>query len=190
VAALPGGAFAASNFISTNDPKAIDKLTAGQAEGGMLIWRPQTGWQDVPEAATISADNGVVASPDGRQLFVAGSGDETVVRLPLDGSPQVRAVIKTGFHTDNLRWGTDGFLYAAGQRDSVANLLACAPNTKQRCIGPFSVLRIDPVTLQTREVIHNPGGPTFGDASTALRIGDEYWLGTPHGDRIAIAPAN
>jgi WD40 repeat protein len=190
VAALPGDAFAASNFLSTNDPKAADKLMAGQPEGGMLIWRPKTGWEDVPEAAAISADNGVAASPDGKQLFVAGTGDETVVRLSLDGAPEDRAVIKTGFHTDNLRWGSDGFLYATGQRDTVANLWACAPNTKQRCTSPFSVMRIDPATLQTREVVRHPGGPTFGAASTALRIGDEYWFGTPHGDRIAIAPAN
>jgi hypothetical protein len=190
VAALPGDAFAASNFISTNDPKAVDKLMAGQPEGGMLVWRPKTGWEDVPEAATISADNGVAASPDGKQLFVAGSGDETVVRLSLDGTPGDRAVIKTGFHTDNLRWGSDGFLYASGQRDSVANLLACAPNTKQLCTSPFSVMRIDPATLQTREVVHHAGGSTFGGASTALQIGDEYWFGTPHGDRIAIAPTN
>lgn len=191
VAALPGGAFAASNFISTNDPKAADKLTAGQPEGGMLIWRPKTGWEEIPEAATISADNGVAASPDGKQLFVAGTGDETVVRLSLaetpGGSAGSRAVIKTGFHTDNLRWGSDGFLYAAGARDTVANLFACAPNTTQRCTSPFSVMRIDPVTLQVREVVRHPGGPNFGAASTALRIGDEYWFGTPHGDRIAIA---
>jgi hypothetical protein len=194
VAALPGGAFAASNFLSTSDPKAADRLAAGQPEGGMLIWRPKTGWEDVPEAATISADNGVAASPDGKRLFVAGTGDETVVRLSLartpGGKPGDRAVIRTGFHMDNLRWGSDGFLYASGQRDTVANLWACAPNTKQRCTSPFSVVRIDPATLQVREVVRHPGGPTFGAASTALRIGDEYWFGTPHGDRIAIAPAN
>ena len=156
----------------------------------MLIWRPKTGWEDVPEAAAISADNGVAASPDGKEIFVAGTGDETVVRLSLDGTPGDRAVIKTGFHTDNLRWGSDGFLYATGQRDTVQNSLACAPNTNQRCTSPFSVLRIDPVTLEAREVIRHAGAATFGAASTALRIGDEYWLGTPHGDRIAIAPAN
>jgi hypothetical protein len=189
VAALPGGAFAASKFLSTDDPKAADKLAAGEPEGGMLIWRPKSGWEDVPAAAAISADNGVAASPDGRWLFVAGTGDETLVRLSLDGTPGGRAVIKTGFHTDNLRWGSDSFLYAAGARDSVANLFACAPNAKQRCVSPFSVLRIDPATLQTWEVIHHPGSPVFGAASTALRIGKEYWLATPHGDRIAITPA-
>ena len=63
VAALPDGAFAASHFLSTNDPKSFDKLTAGEPEGGMLIWRPKTGWEDVSAAAAISADNGVEASP-------------------------------------------------------------------------------------------------------------------------------
>jgi hypothetical protein len=188
VVALPDGAFAASNFLSTSDPKAADKLMAGEPEGGMLIWRPATGWEDVPDAAAISADNGVEASPDGKQLFVAGWGDETVVRLSLDGKPGDRAVVKTGFHTDNLRWGSDGFLYASGQRDTLQNLWACAPNTKQLCTNPFSVLRIDPVSLQTQEVVRHPGGSAFGAGSTALRIGDEFWFGTPHGDRIAIVP--
>lgn len=190
VAALPGGAFAASDFLDTGDPKAADKLAAGQPEGGILVWRPGAGWGHVPAAAAISADNGVAASPDGRQIFVAGTGDETVVRLSLDGAAADRTVIRTGFHTDNLRWGPDGYLYAAGQRDTVPNLFACAPGTKRLCTGPFSVLRIDPATLQAREVFRHPGAPGFGDASTALRIGDEYWFGTPHGDRIAIAPAD
>ncbi|HEX6956601.1 MAG TPA: hypothetical protein VF194_01320 [Ferrovibrio sp.] len=189
VAALPDGGFAASHFMSTDDPQAIEKLSAGQPLGGLLIWRPKTGWRRLAEAATISAGNGVAVSPDGRHLFVAGAGDETVVRLPLDGMPGDRAVIETGFHTDNLRWGSDGFLYAAGQRDTVDNLLACAPGTTQLCTGPFSVLRIDPATLRAEEVIRHPGTSSFGAASTALRTGDEYWLGTPHGDRIAIMPA-
>jgi sugar lactone lactonase YvrE len=137
---------------------------AGQPEGGILIWRPKTGWEDIPDAAAISADNGVAASPDGRHLFVAGSGDETVVRLSLDGRQGSRAVIKTGFHTDNLRWGSDGFLYATGQRETVPNLLACAPNRKQRCTSPFSVMRIDPVTLEAREVVRHPGTLSFGAA--------------------------
>jgi hypothetical protein len=189
VAALPDDAFAMTNFLDTTDPKAMDKLTAGEPEGGLLIWRPKMGWQEVREAAAISADNGVVASADGKQLFVSGTGDETVMRLSRKGAAWDRTVIQTGFHTDNLRWGSDGLLYAAGQRDTVPNLLACAPGTTKPCTGPFSVLRIDPATLQTREVIRHPGSAGFGAASIALRIGDTYWLGTPHGDRIALAPA-
>ena len=46
------------------------------------------------------------------------------------------------------------------------------------------------LTLQARQVFRHVGAPTFGAASTALRIGDEFWFGTPHGDRIAIAPVN
>jgi len=190
VAALPGDAFAASNFTSTNDPKAADKLMAGQPEGGMLIWRPKTGWEDVPEATTISADNGVAASPDGKQLFVAGSGDETVVRLSIDSTPGDR-----GCHQDGIPYGQSalglGWLpVRQGTARHRAKLVGLRSKHKQRCTSPFSVVRIDPVTLQTREVVRHPRGPTFGAASTALRIGDEYWFGTPRGDRIAIALAD
>ena len=188
IAALPGGAFAATSFMDTRDPKAFAKIDAGEPMGGVLVWRPKTGWRTVPGAASISADNGIEASADGKQLFVAGWGDQTVVRLPVAGTGG-RDVIKTGFHTDNLRWGPDGYLYATGQRDSLQNLFKCAPNTDKRCDNPFSILRIDPKTLRTREVVRDPGRPEFGAASVALKVGDDYWLGTPHGDRVAITPA-
>jgi len=142
VAALPGGAFAATSFMDTRDPKSLAKIEAGEPASGVLIWRPKIGWRTLPGAAFISADNGIKASADGRQLFVAGWGDQTVVRLPVVGTGR-RDVIKTGFHTDNLRWGPDGYLYATGQRDSLQNLFKCAPNTSKRCDSPFSVLRID-----------------------------------------------
>ena len=188
VVALPDGGFAATSFMDPRDPKALAKIEAGEPMGGVLVWRRKTGWRIIPAAAGISADNGIEASADGKSLFVAGSGDQTVVRLSVDGTGRP-AVIKTGFRTDNLRWGDDGYLYAAGARDTVQNLLACAPNTDKRCDNPFSVMRIDPNTLATQEVVRDPGHPEFGAASTALKIGGDFWLGTPHGDRIAITSA-
>ncbi|HJT06822.1 MAG TPA: hypothetical protein VJ747_07850 [Stellaceae bacterium] len=188
VAALPGGAFAATSFMDPRDPNAFAKLEARKPMGAVLVWRHKSGWQILPGASSISAPNGIEASADGKTLYVAGAGDETVVRLRVDGTGRP-AVIKTGFHTDNLRWGDDGYLYAAGQRDTVQNLLECAPNTDKRCDSPFSVMRIDPKTLAAREIVHDPGHAAFGAASTALKLGGQYWLGTPHGDRIAILPA-
>ena len=188
VTALPNGAFAATSFMDPRDPQAFAKLAARQPMGGVLVWHAKKGWQILPGASGISAPNGIEASADGKTLYVAGAGDETVVRLRIDGTGRP-AVIKTGFHTDNLRWGDDGLLYAAGQRDSVQNLLNCAPNTDKRCDNPFSVMRIDPKTLTAQEMLRDPGHPEFGAASTALKLGGAYWLGTPHGDRIVILPA-
>jgi hypothetical protein len=62
-------------------------------------------------------------------------------------------------------------------------------NTDKRCDNPFAVLPIDPKTLKTSEVLNDPGRPEFGAASVALKIGDTFWLGIPHGDRVAITPA-
>jgi hypothetical protein len=189
VTALPGGGIAATSFMDTDDPDAFKKLSAGQPTGGVLIWRPRRGWQKLSAAAGISAPNGVEATPDGRQLFVAGWGDQTVTRVSIAGDRSQRDVLRTGFHTDNLRWGSDGFLYAAGQRDNVPDLMACA-TTSKICSGPFSVLKIDSMTLKTVEVLRHPGDPRFGSASTALKIGGQFWLGTPRGARIAvIAPS-
>ena len=46
VAALPGGAFAATSFMDPRDPKAFAKMEAGEPMGGVLIWRLKTGWRD------------------------------------------------------------------------------------------------------------------------------------------------
>src|SRR5258708_22834623 len=144
--------------MDTRDPQSIAKIEAGEPAGGVLIWRPKTGWRTVPGAASISADNGIEASADGRQLFVAGWGDQTVVRRPVEGEGR-REVIKTGFHTDNLRWGPDGYLYAAGQRHSLQNPSKCAPHTHKRRDNPFSGLRIAPTTSRTPAVSHHPPPP-------------------------------
>src|SRR5690348_7137135 len=101
VTALPNGAFAATSFMDPRDSKAFAKLEAGEPMGGVLVWRPKNGWKILPGAAAISAPNGIEASPDGKLLYVAGSGDETVVRLRVDGTGRP-AVVKTGFRTDNL----------------------------------------------------------------------------------------
>jgi hypothetical protein len=188
VTALPGGGIAATSFMDTDDSDALKKLSAGQPTGGVLIWRPRRGWQKLSAAVGISAPNGVEATPDGRQLFVAGWGDQTVNRLSIGEDQSQRDIVRTGFHTDNLRWGSDGFLYAAGQRDTVPDLMACATKSKI-CPGPFSVLKIDPTTFKTVEVLRHPGDPRFGGASTALEIGGQFWLGTPRGARVAVIAA-
>jgi hypothetical protein len=189
VTALPGGGMAATSSLDTDDPDAFKKLVAGQPTGGVLVWRPRRGWQKLSAAAGISSPNGIEATPDGRQLFVAGWGDQTVTRLSIGEDQSQRDVVRTGFHTDNLRWGSDGFLYASGQRDTVPDLYACATKSKI-CSGPFSVLKIDPRTLKTVEVLRHPGDPRFGGASTALKIGGQFWLGTPRGARIAVIAAS
>jgi hypothetical protein len=188
VAPLPGDGFAATSLFNPADPKFADKLFANEPMGATYTWHPKTGWEVVPASLPISGDNGVETSHDGKWLFIAGWADETLVRVSLGGKKQQRDVIKTGFHTDNLRFGPDGYLYAGGQADTAQNIFGCFGSKAEICTHPFTVLRVDPKTLKTKVVVQDKGSPAFGGGTTGLKVGAEYWIGTFRGDKIAIVP--
>ncbi|HLJ64341.1 MAG TPA: hypothetical protein VKT70_09555 [Stellaceae bacterium] len=186
VAPLPGKGFAATSLFNPNDPKFADKLFAKEPMGNSFTWHPHKGWELIAGAADISGDNGIETSRDGKWVFIAGWGDETLVRLSLDPKHPSRDVIKTGFHTDNLRWGPDGVLYAAGQADTAQNIFGCFASKSEICTNPFTVLKVDPQSLAHEAVIEDKGSLAFGGGTTGLKVGHEFWVGTFRGDKIAI----
>lgn len=190
VAALPGGAIAASlNAASVGaavraaakaGPYDIEAVLAAQPPGDVGLWRPGGGWRLMGDTG-ILGPNGVVASPDGAFLFVAGWRGRSLSRIPLGQGLEGIQTIPTGFLTDNLRWGDDGRVYAAG------SYRHCA--TGPGCDEDFGVLSIDPASFSdTRAARHAHSPGRFGGATTALPVGDALWLGTVRGDRIAIVP--
>ncbi len=187
VASLPGSGFAVTNMFNPADPKFADKLYAGENTGSVVVWEPRKGWSVVP-GSEMSGNNGIEASADGKWLYVAGWGNETLARMSRSGKGQPE-VIKTGFHTDNLRWGADGSLYAAGQGGTAQDIFACFASKNAVCSNPFTVMKVDPKTLKTEEVLHDAGNPAFGGGTTGLKVGNEVWVGTFRGDRIAVFPA-
>lgn len=163
-----------------------DFVIAGGAKTGVAIWRAGRGWSEI--SAAPKGTNGVETSPARKWIFVAVSNAETVVRFAADADMSELQTVAAHFHTDNLRWGEDGLLYVAGPifgADGASNCL------KGSCDVGFGVMSIDPKNLQTREIMRSDGIPgVFGGATTALRVGNELWLGSFIGDRIAIIPAS
>ena len=43
--------------------------------------------------------------------------------------------------------------------------------------------------MQLREVVRHPVGESFGMATTALQVGNELWVGSLQGDKVARFPA-
>jgi len=84
-------------------------------------------------------------------------------------------MIQTTFHADNIRWGDDGFLYVTGPGGTEGGLIkaAIACRASVICPVPFKVLRVDPRTLQTEELVNEPGGPLFGLGTGVAKIGRE-----------------
>ena len=165
VVALPDGGFVATS----------------PGSGDVWEWQTDAGWTQVP-GSDDTAPNGVEVSADGRWLYIAGWAEEKLTRLSRGATPLVKEVIDLGFRPDNLRMSLDGsVIYAAGH-SGIQN--------PRRPLEEFSnIATIDPDTLEVELIFQHPAIEGFVASTTAIRIGDEMWMGTHRGERIAWFPA-
>jgi hypothetical protein len=180
VAPLPGGGFAADKFQQAGDPRAFQKMAALEKTGVLYVWTPGAGFKPVA-GSELSGDNGVETSADGRFLFVNAWPEQRVVRFDRRGLLPP-ASVHVDFLPDNVRREPGGRLLVTGQGPDIRTLLSCQ---RARCPHAWTVVRLDPVTMKVTPVLHVDGTDAFSDATTALRVGDELWVGTYRGDRVA-----
>jgi sugar lactone lactonase YvrE len=185
VAFLPDGGFVVTNFMPAFDepgPSAIWsmlKISMGAATGSVLRWEPGGEIVEI-ENSEGSAPNGVEASADGTEIFVAEWGGQKLYRLRLDeeGAP-TRDEISLDQNPDNLTWTRDGRLLVAGQHGGVLTSLGCGSIRDAGCDLGYSVYLIEPVGLEATRIIEGRGA-----ASVALEVGDEVYVGAFVGDQI------
>jgi hypothetical protein len=170
VVAFPGGGFAATSG-RTND-----------------VWQYQTatGWRRVP-GTEGTVPNGLEISKDGRWLYVAGWAEEKLTRVSLGQAPVKKDVVQLGFRPDNVRMSPDGsVLFAAGHTDKDGQSIK---EPREPLRETSNVARIDPQTLEVRRIFQHPAMDGFVASTTAIQIGNEMWLGSQRGERIAYFPA-
>jgi hypothetical protein len=177
VASLRDGSIVFTKFLDSNDKNGIQTVMSGQVNGVVYHWVPGQGTSEVP-GSQFSGDNGLLASPDGKTLYVNAYGTREVWKIPLNGKGP-RASAKVEFNPDNLRWGENGQILVTGQFRNLANP------------GPtdWGVARLDPEAMHASTILTAPGMPEFDNATTAVRAGNFLWLGTFKGDRVAYMPA-
>jgi hypothetical protein len=166
VVALPEGGFAATS-TRTND-----------------VWQYQTatGWRRVP-GTEGTAPNGLEISKDGRWLYVAGWAEEKLTRVSRGRSPIQKDVIQLGFRPDNVRMSPDGsVMFAAGHTDKDGHSIK---EPREPLRERSNVARIDPGTLKFQRIFQHPAMEGFVASTTAIQIGNEMWLGSQRGERIA-----
>jgi hypothetical protein len=183
VAPLPDGGIVATNFMNIDDPKAMDKVIAGEVTGNVKEWHPGGGWVDLPGTECCSA-NGVDISPDGSWVFVNSWATGRVIRVSRGRSPVQRQEIEVPLLPDNVKWSPRGRVLVTGQTSDAATVFAGVEAGPTYDIG-LKVLSIDPDSLEVETLLSfdEPGG--FGTAATALEVDDTIWISTAHGDRIA-----
>ena len=192
VAALPDDGMVISSLWNPQDPQRLAKLRAGAPVGSLFEWSPRTGMRELEETKAFSGPNGVIASPDGKFVFVAVWSGKAVARIDRGGAKPKIDKVETGFLTDNLRWSPDGRrIYVGGQATSVDTVLACVESrTVVNCPNvPFQIDSLDPKTLTLTSIIPATTLGEMGLGTGAIKVGGNYWISTAHGDRIAIIPA-
>ncbi|WP_129648034.1 hypothetical protein [Peristeroidobacter agariperforans] len=183
VAPVPGGGFVVTSFGIRTDAETYQKAMVGGISGFVAKWAPGAGWSEVP-GTQFSANNGIAVSEDGKRLFVTGWGDRSLHVISLGEIPYTHQTVALGaVHPDNIRTMADGRLLITGQAAPPTEIFACA--NRSSCEVGFKVLAVDPVSLSIEVLLDEPGSPTFGGASAAIRVGDELWVGTFSGSRIA-----
>ncbi len=189
VVALPEGGFAASNF----DPRPpagarggfSPALLEGRPNGELWEWHTGRGWAKVPGSEAAGA-NGLEISKDGKWYYVAEWGNRSFMRLSRGQTPARRDEISLGFRVDNVRWAPDGSLLVAGQGGADVGRgrgAGGAPPVITSVVG-----KVDPKTMKYQEIVNYPTSETVSFATVAVQVGDELWVGSARGDRVARYP--
>jgi hypothetical protein len=190
VAPLPDGGLIATSMFDPHVPGFAEKLARREIMGSVLEWHRETGWKEVP-GGRIFTPNGVAVSGNGRSIYVTSWGDRRIYRLRRGGPPFRKISARIGFMPDNIHWTSDGKrLLIAGQKMTLAEANVCAFSPALRCTSPSTVVEMSPRSMWVRTLVQMDGDQTFGAATTALQVGNQYWLGSYRNDRVAIIPAN
>jgi len=176
---------------------SIATALAGNLTGAVYRWSPGgTGFEKVV-GTELPYANGVEASADGKEFYVASSGLASVLAYSnTDPAQLLRRTEPLTFIPDNLHAGPDGRLLTAGLNIADA---ACG-DVKQSeefsleefasCPRPFTVVAVDARSMTVDVVATGPANPRFSNVTMALPVDDELWIGTFAGDRVAYRPSS
>jgi hypothetical protein len=184
VAALADGSFVATHPTALNQPGApAGDPFQGQPTGWVAKWTAAAGETEVA-GTRLSYPNGVVASADGRYLYINGFGSRDVQKYDVRAA-RIVGVAKVNFMPDNLTWTPRGQLLAAGVKGARGN---CPEGSTTPCISAFGIARIDPSAMRATALFDSAARGIASGVSVALEAGPDVYVGAFQGDRIVQIP--
>lgn len=190
VASLGDGSLLATIPLHTGIP--ISDALAGKLTGGVYAWSPGESGFTMVQGTEMPYANGIEVSADGQEFYVVSSGLMTVTAFSNSNPARLlRSTEPFGFVPDNLHMGRDGRLITAGLNidDPVCGKVKQSEEFDLEafasCPRAFTVWAIDPDSLQGETLARGPANKNFSNVTMALEAGDELWIGTFSGDRIA-----
>ena len=179
VAVLADGGFITTR-ITGQGSKTSGAIFSGEITGFLYEWHPGGSLQKIP-GTELSGPNGIVVSPDQRNVYVAlwgGKGVAEFSRRPT-GELTHTQTLALPFRPDNLRWTSSGSILAVGHRMSAEGEW-CQP----LCFEAWEVAEVDADAMTAKILLTKKPTPGFTGATVALRHANGLWLGTFHGDRL------
>lgn len=189
VASLSDGSLLAT--IPLHPGKTISDAMAGNVTGAVYKWSPGDSGFKMVQGTELPYGNGIEVSADGREFYVASSGLFTITAFSKSNpARRLRATSPMAFVPDNLHMGSDGSLITAGlviDDPECGNVQGPGEFVLEEfatCPRPFIAKAIDPQSMEGRVIASGPANERFSNATMALPVGDDVWIGTFSGDRI------
>ena len=172
--------------------KTIEEAFAGELTGAVYEWSPGSSGFQMVEGTELPYANGIEVSADGQEIYVASSVLLTMTAYSHSKpARKLRTTEPMTFIPDNLHMGNDGQLITAGLTatypicDNGENNGEFDLEKFASCPRPFIVKSIDPQTMQGTDIARSPAIKQFSNITMGLVVGDNIWIGTFAGDRIA-----
>jgi len=175
--------------------RTIAEAMALELTGSVFKWSPGDPGFTVIDGTEGAYNNGIEVSADGSEFYIASSGFFNVTAYSnTNPARKLRTSKQLEFVPDNLHMGEDGRLITAGlladysQCGAVRSPDEFALEAFASCPRPFVVRVIDPQSMEGEDLARGPANPLFSNITMGLQVGDEIWIGTFTGDRVAYAP--
>jgi len=190
VASFSDGSLVATIPLQTG--RTISEALGGALTGGVYQWSPGDSGFEMVQGTELPYANGIEVSADGQEIYVASSGGYEVIAYSRSNpARRLRATEPLTFVPDNLHMGSDGRLVTAGLTidDPVCGDLAGPEEFDLEkfaaCPRPFIVRAVNPQTMEGTNLATSAAIQKFSNITMGLQVGDEIWIGTFAGDRIA-----
>jgi hypothetical protein len=189
VASFSDGSLVATIPLHTG--KTIAESMTGLLTGAVYQWSPGDSGFEMIQGTELPYGNSIEVSADEQEIYVAATGLGTIVAYSRSNpARQLRNAGPLAFIPDNIHRGVEGSLITAGM---VINYPPCDSKLNPdefdlaafaACPRPVVVRTIDPQSMEVRDLMNAPAHQKFSNATMALEVGGEIWIGTFSGDRI------
>jgi len=190
VASFSDGSLVATIPLQTG--RTIGEALGGELTGAVYQWSPGDSGFELVQGTETPYANGIEVSADDQEFYVASSGGHKVIAYSRSNpARQLRATAPLMFIPDNLHMGSDGHLVTAGLviDDPVCGNLNGPEEFDMEkfasCPRPFIVRAIDPQTMEGTDLAKSEAIQQFSNITMGLQVGNDIWIGTFAGDRIA-----